>query len=381
MRKLIILMMIAGLILSGAHSAIAADTIKIGHPGDFSGVYSFYDSPVRDGALFAIDEINASGGVLGRKLELMARDSRNDQGLGVRLAEELIRDGAVYLIGTTGDPFLAQGSVACAAGVPISTGDGTAPTLVGDAGECAFQVCMSDNVQGAVAAEYAYKKGYRSTYIVKSTEIPYTNNLPTYFQKAFEKLGGKVLGIELYRIESGDFSAQVTKLANLKQKPDFIFTPMFLPDTPVFMRQLRAAGIKIPVLSTDGNHDESLTNAGRAVEGLVFTTHGYPTPGSEFAKKWQAYEEKTGKAPTSVAFGVGYDEMYFLKMAIEKAGSADPKKIIEGLKKVTGFQGVLGEYNMDPNTRRTQKPVCLLEVKDGAFDFVDQFYPKYVPDI
>ena len=78
MRKLIVLMMIAGLILSGAQSAIAADTIKIGHPGDFSGVYSFYDSPVRDGALFAIDEINASGGVLGRKLELMARDSRND---------------------------------------------------------------------------------------------------------------------------------------------------------------------------------------------------------------------------------------------------------------------------------------------------------------
>ena len=68
-------------------------------------------------------------------------------------------------------------------------------------------------------------------------------------------------------------------------------------------------------------------------------------------------------------------------MAIEKAGSADPKKIMEGLKQVTGFPGVLGEYNMDPNTRRTQKPICLLEVKEGSFSFVDQFYPKFVPDV
>jgi len=143
MGKLSILLMMGSLIFLGADGTMAAGKIKIGHPGDFSGIYSFYDSPVRHGAQFAIDEINAAGGVLGRKLELMARDCRNDQGLGVRLAEELIRDGAVYLIGTTGDPFLAQGSVACAASVPISTGDGTAPTLVGDIGECAFQICMS----------------------------------------------------------------------------------------------------------------------------------------------------------------------------------------------------------------------------------------------
>ena len=82
-----------------------------------------------------------------------------------------------------------------------------------------------------------------------------------------------------------------------------------------------------------------------------------------------------------MAFGVGYDEIYFLKTAIEMEGSAEPKKIMEGLKKVKGFQGVLGEYSMDPNTRRTQKPICLLEVKGGQFSFVDQFYPKYVPDI
>ncbi|MCK4359496.1 MAG: ABC transporter substrate-binding protein [Candidatus Cloacimonetes bacterium] len=381
MCKLLILLLIIGRAVMGCGLATAKKSIKIGHPGDFSGPYSFYDSPVSNGARFAIDEINAAGGVLGMPLGLVSKDCRNDQGLGVRLTEELIRDGAVYIIGTTGDPILVQGTVSGAAGVPISTGDGTAPNLVGDMGKCAFQICMSDNIQGALAAEYAYNQGYRTAYMVYSTETPYTNNLPTYFQKAFEKLGGKVLGYELYRIESGDYSAQVTKLTNLSTKPDFIFTPMFLPDTPVFIRQLRTAGLTYPVISTDGNHGESLIKAGKAVEGLIFTTHGYPTNGNKADKLWQSYKAKTGNYPVSIAFAVGYDEIYYLKQSIESVGSAEPEKIIEGLSKVSNFDGVLGTYTMDPKTHRVKKPVTIIGVKDGAFVFVDQFYPGYVPDI
>ncbi len=380
MRKLITIICVLAGIMLGAGTGFCADTIKIGHPGDFSGVYSFYDVPVRDGARFAIQEINRAGGVLGRPMELIARDCRNDQGLGVRLTEELIRMGVVYIIGTTGDPIIAQGTVACAAGIPISTGDGTAPTLVADMGPCAFHLAMSDNVQGAVAAKYAYDQGYRNAYVIQSTEIPYTKNLPMYFKAAFEKLGGKVLGIEQYRIDAGDYSAQVTKIANLKRTPDVIFTPMFIPDTPIFMRQLRAAGVEIPVISSDGNHDESLMEAGKAVEGLVITTHGYPTPGSPFGDLWERYTQAQGKPPASVAIGVGYDEAYIVKTAIEKAGSAKPAAIIEALRNLKGFKGVMGEYTMDPQTRRSRKPVALLKVSGGKFKFIDQFYPDFVPN-
>ena len=222
------------LLLCAAGPAPAADTIKIGFVGDFSNVYSFYDVPLRDGARLAVEEINAAGGVLGKKLELVVRDGRNDQGASVRMTEELIRDGAIYMIPTTGDPAVAQGLIACQHKVPVSTGDGTAPTLVGDMGPCAMQWCISDNVQGAVSAQFAYEKGFRKIFMVLSTEIPYTKNLPQYFKKAFEKLGGTIIGEEQYRIDSGDYSAQVTKIANLKEKPDAIFTPMFLPTPPFF---------------------------------------------------------------------------------------------------------------------------------------------------
>jgi branched-chain amino acid transport system substrate-binding protein len=381
MKKTVIRILFFGLIFFTTHAAAASDVIKIGHPGDFSGPYSFYDAPVSDSAQFAIDEINDAGGILGKQLKYIARDSRNEQGLGVRVVEEMVREGVSYFIGTTGDPILAQGSVACAAGIPISTGGGTAPTLVGDMGKCAFQISMSDNIQGSLAAEYAYKKGYRKAYLLYSTEIPYTKNLPIYFQKAFEKLGGKVIGHELYRIESNDYAAQVTKLSSLSNKPDFIFTPMFIPDTPVFLRQLRSAGSTIPVISTDGNHDDSLINAGKAVEGLVFTTHGFPIKGNKVDALWEKYKAKTGKFPVSIAFAVGYDEIYFLKSVIEATGSAKPKDIIKGLNTAAPFEGVLGTYIMDPSTRRVKKPVTIISVKNGAFAFEDQFYPSYVPGI
>lgn len=353
--------------------------IRFGQVADFSDVYSFYDVPVRDGALYAIEEINAAGGVLGRQLKLVAIDGRNDQAETTRATEELLDSGVSYLIGTTGDPFLAQAALACEAGVPISTGDGTAPTLVGDAGECAYHVIMSDNLQGAVAAEYALGVGHATAYLLFSPEIDYTNLLPQFFQEAFENSGGTVIGSAAYTMIAGDYSAQVTEIGNLDPAPDVIYTPMFIPDTPVFMRQLRQAGINIPVISADGNHDVSLLDAGEAVEGMVFTTHAFPSEGSALADLFDTVAE-TGSYPDSVVFGLGYDEIYMIASIIEAQGDASAAAILAGLPSLS-YEGVTGSVNMDPDTRRADKSVALVGVVDGELRFVDQFVPEFVPAV
>jgi branched-chain amino acid transport system substrate-binding protein len=354
--------------------------ITIGYVGDFSNVYSFYDIPIREGAQYAVEEINANGGVLGRKLELITRDGKNAQEESIRAAEEMLTDrGVDYMIGTTGDPLVAVGTLACQSGVPISTGDSTAPTLVGDMGDCAYQIVMSDNVQGAVAGEYAAKQGYKTAFLLSSTEIPYTNNLPRYFTASFEESGGRIVGREQFRIDAGDYSAQVTKIRNMSPKPDVIFTPMFVPDTPVFMRQLRAAGVQIPVISTDGNHDPALLKAGAAVEGMVFTTHALPREGTALGDFFSAFREKTGKDPSSVVTAVGYDEIQFIKAALDKAGSADHDALRQAMA-TTSIEGISGKISMNADTRRSEKPVTVVQVKDGRFAFVDQFFPKVVPE-
>src|SRR3990170_5846477 len=107
---------------SGDGGSASGEPIVIGFPADLTTDWAYYDSPMQEGAQFAVDQINESGGVLGRPLELKTVDMRNDVAEGAKVTQQLIDEGAVYLIGTVGDGILAEGQVACAAGIPISTG-------------------------------------------------------------------------------------------------------------------------------------------------------------------------------------------------------------------------------------------------------------------
>lgn len=379
--KILNVSVLFSLMLFAFNHASAKESIKIGMIADLSGDYSFYDGLVRDGAQFAFDKINKEGGILGQPIEFIVHDGRGDQSLSVRLTEEVIDKGVSYFIGTCSQPLVAMGRIACEAGVPISTGCSTAPVLVGQMGPCAFQWAMTDNVQGSAAAQWAYGHGYRTAYLLQSTEYPYTKDLPLYFGDAFEKLGGEVMGILEYRLFAGDYSAQVTKLASLSPKPDVIFTPMFLPDPPPFMRQLRAAGLDIPVIGGDGMYDNSILEVGKSMEGLVFVCHGFPAKGNPMDGLYNRYKGAKGEFPAGTIFGIGYDEGYIIKKAIEVAESPKPSKLLSTLPTIKGFKGVTGETNMNPQSRLAKRPGWVVEIKNGAFSFVDVVSPSYVPEI
>lgn len=366
---------------NGGGGGASGEPILIGFPADLSTDWSYYDAPMEEGAQFAVDQINDAGGVLGRPLELKTVDMRNDVAEGAKVTQQLIDEGADYLIGTVGDGILAEGSVACGAGVPISTGLGTAPSLVGDMGDCAYQLVMSDNIQAAVMAEYALEQGYDAVYVLGSSEIPYTKNLPVYFSDAFENGGGTVVGTDEYKIGAGDYSAVVTKIANADPAPDAIYTPMFIPDSNVFLRQLRQAGQTMPVLSADGNADPALLDAGaRAIDGLTFTNSVCTAEGDPKVQAfYDDYNAAYGKDPSSYVAVIGYDEVNILKSVIEAQDSAEPTDIITGLAQVD-YTGISGHVVMDPDTRRAEKPASLLQMDGSTFTCLGQAqFPSYVP--
>ena len=366
---------------NGGDGGASGEPIIIGFPADLSTDWAYYDAPMEEGAQFAVDQINEDGGVLGRPLELRTVDMRNDVARGAQVTQELIDEGAVYLIGTVGDGILAEGSVACGVGVPISTGLGTAPSLVGDMGECAYQLVMSDNIQAAIMAEYALEQGYDSVYVIGSSEIPYTENLPVYFQDALENGGGSVVGTDEYKIGAGDYSAVVTKIANADPEPDAIYTPMFIPDTNVFLRQLRQAGVTIPVLSADGNADPALLDAGeRAIDGLTFTNSVCTAEGDPAVKQfYDDYNARYGEEPSSYVAVIGYDEVNIAASVIEAQDSAEPSAIIDALSQVD-YTGISGHLTMDPETRRADKPAALLQMDGTEFTCLGQpDFPAYVP--
>ena len=336
----------------GGGSASGSPTgtpIVIGFPADLTTDWAYYDKPMEQGAQFAVDKINDAGGLLGRPLQLKTVDMRDDVAEGAKVTQQLIDDGAAYLIGTVGDGILAEGQVACTNGIPISTGLGTAPTLVGSMGDCAFQFVMSDNIQAAVGAEYSLKQGYTTAYVLGSNEIPYTKDLPVYFTKAFENGGGTVVGTDEYKIGAGDYSAVVTKITSVNPPPDVIFTPMFIPDSVVFLRQLRQAGSTIPVLSTDGNADPALLDAGKkAIDGLTFTNSVCTAEGDPAVQQfYDDYHARYGKDPASYVAVIGYDEVNLVANAITAAGSTDPAALKDKLANMD-YTGISGHVQMDP---------------------------------
>lgn len=361
----------------------SSDPIIIGFPADLSTDWSYYDSPMQEGAQFAVDQINDNGGVLGRQLELRTVDMRNDVAEAAKATQKLIDDGAVYLVGTVGDGILSEGSVACGAGIPISTGLGTAPSLVGDMGTCAYQLVMSDNIQAAVLAEYALATGYQTAYVLGSSEIPYTKDLPVFFADAFEHGGGTVVGEDEYKLGAGDYSAVVTKLANADPAPDAVFTPMYIPDSVVFLRQLRQAGLAMPVLSTDGNADAALLDGGEsAIDGLTFSNSVCTAEGDPDVQAfYDDYSERYGSDPSSYVAVIGYDEVNLLAATIEAAGSAEPADIIEALATVD-YTGISGHVVMDAATRRANKPAALIQMDGTSFTCLGQpAFPDYVPPV
>ncbi len=368
---------------TGGTGAASGEPIVIGFPADLSTDWAYYDAPMQEGAQFAVDEINENGGVLGRPLELRTVDMRNDVAEAAKVTQQLIDEGAVYLTGTVGDGILAEGQVACAAGVPISTGLGSAPTLVGDMGTCAYQLMMSDNIQAAVLAEYALAQGYQTAYLLGSNEIPYTRDLPIFFGDAFEQGGGTVVGEDQYKLGAGDYSAVVTKIANVDPAPDTIFTPMYIPDSAVFLRQLRQAGVDIPVLSTDGNGDAALLDAGvKAIDGLTFSNSVCTAEGDpDIQAFYDSYNARYGSDPSSYVAVIGYDEVQIVADAITQAGSAEPDAIIEQLAQVD-YTGISGQVQMDPTTRRANKAVALVQMDGATFTcLTPPDFPAYVPPV
>jgi len=379
------LVAVSGLLLSGCSTPAGgdADTILIAQVGDYSGDWSFYDIPFRDGMQIAVDEVNADGGIDGTELEFMTVDGRGDQAESVRGVEEALDAGAVYISGTTASgAWQAQAAVACEEGVPITTGDGSSPTLVLDAGECTFHVLMLDSIQGAVGAEYALEQGYENAYVVLSSDDSYTAGLGSYFADAFENGGGTVLAEEEFRIGASDFNVQITDIAAMSPTPDVIYLSMFTPDTPQFLRQLRASGIDVPVISGDGSVDSSVLDAGVAAEGLVTTFHAWPSEGSDvekfLAKNFP--DSDASSAPQNLVSAAGYDEVMLIVQAIKAAGEATPAALLEALKGLE-FEGVTGSLTIDPETRQANKSVTLVGVTDGQYVYLDSFVPSYVPTV
>jgi branched-chain amino acid transport system substrate-binding protein len=368
--------------IAGTAVALADDTIVIGFGGGLTGRLAYYDRQTRNGAQMAVDEINAAGGIAGEfKIEFQVRDVRSEAAASAAAGREFVAARAKIMIAPCDrDLALAFSGPAEDADIPVIAPCASTPTLAVEAGHGVFQIYPSDNLQAAVLAKFAREQGYGMAYVLREPDTPYDRKLPRYFEEAFEKLGGKVVSTGSYVWGQQDFGTQAARIKNLNAPPDVIMTAASEPEFPIFLSQLRAAGIDTPVLGSDAIDSPTTLALGDVAEGVVYTAAGYPAEGNALAKFYGDYVAKLGAdAQTDVTpyAATAYESVKLVEAAVAKAGTTDGAAIRDALEGMADFRSITGSrITLAGANRIALRDVALIRIEKGAKTLVKMLRPE-----
>ena len=349
-KKHVLLLAVVSIVF--AAPAFAAETIKIGEIATVTGDFSAYGVAEVESVKITVEEINAAGGILGRQIELIMYDCRTRQEDMVDAARRLVeQDKVVAVIGPSGSGLcLAASPIFNKAQVPHI---GTLPTnpLVtqdeqGNVRPYNFRICFLDPYQGRMMAYFAFKDlGLKKAAILYDVGSDYSQGQREFFVGSFKEYGGRIVADEGFRTEEVDFSSHLTNIKN--SGADVVIFPFMGKSLPLAVKQARELGIDLTIVGGDGYGDFMWEVAGDALGNSYWVSHvdRYDPALAPFFEK---YKEKTGAECKEFMTAVmAYDCVYWLKDAIERAGSDDPVKIRDALAATSGLQLMHAVLTMD----------------------------------
>jgi len=347
------------------------DTIKIGINTELSGAVASYGTNAANGALLAIEEINAAGGVLGKQLEPLSRDCKSIPDEAMSVSAALVGEKIVAQIGPlTSGNVAGSTSVMMENQIPLLAPAATAVNVTVDekankVRDFIFRVCYLDSDQGRRMANFALEElNVKNAAIYGSTSDDYATGLAKYFKEEFTAKGGTIVAEEGFVNGDKDFRATLTKIKSAN--PEFIYVPGYYTEVAVLIKQAREMGITCPIGGGDGwDSPDMVSVAGaEALNNTYFTNHySVEDPDPAIQSFVEAYKAKYNKLPDSFA-ALGYDAAKLLADAIERAGEAYPIKIKEALEATKDFPGITGTMSIDEN-HNPVKNIVVIEYKDG----------------
>ena len=353
----------------------AQETVKIGEFASLTGKEATYGQTVNKGTRLAFEEANASGGVLGRKLELLTEDDQSKPGESATVVKKLIsRDKVVAILGElTSGRTLEAAPVAQAAKIPLVSPGATAVEVTAK-GNYIFRVCFIDEFQGTVMAKFALDTlKVRRVALLSSVSSAQSVGLAKFFRERLTAGGGTIALEQKYSEGDKDFRAQLTaiKAANVEA----LFVPGYYAEAALISKQARELGLTFPLLGIDGWESSQLISVGgAAVEGCYFSTHYSPENQASavvaFNQRFRARWQEDSNALSALA----YDAARVLIDAIRRAGSTEGAKIRDALAATKNYAAVTGTITFDAQ-RNPTKSAVVLTVKNGKFTFVQDVNP------
>ena len=345
------------------------ETIKIGGMAPLTGALAIYGVTTTNGAELAVKEINENGGVLGKKIEYVMLDTKGDSTEAVMAYNKLVDEKVAGIIGeVTSKPTLAVAEVAVQDNMPLITPTGTQVDIT-EAGPNVFRVCFTNPYQGKVLAITSKERlGADTVAVMLNNSSDYSDGITKAFIEESEKLGMKVMGVEGYSDGDKDFRPQLTKLAAMN--PDVVLIPEYYEQAALIATQAREVGVKSIFVGSDGWDGIAKTldkSSYSAIENSYFTNHFSMEDQSEKIQNFLKDYRETYKEDPSAFSALGYDAIYMMKSAIEKAGTTDKQKVIDALKGIE-YDGITGYLTFDDHNNPV-KAVTVLKIENGKYIF------------
>ena len=379
-------LMIVGMFFVATITAIptfaSKDEIKIGVLMGLTGPWASIDGPAWNGIKLAVKQINDQGGLLGKTVRAICIDTKGEEAETIAAAHRLVSVEKVSTIVGYCDSHwvLAASPIAKREGIPFITPGATLPLIPEMCG--AFLACFGDNAQAAAMAQYAYEDmGLRRVVVLRDVACDFSMAVTAYFIDSFEHFGGEIAYTDSFKTGDVDFSAQVGRLKS-RRGVDGVYVGAIPDNCGLIVKQIREAGIEMPILGEDGFDTELLVKVGgEYAEDVVFATHvGLSSDMPSMVKFVEDYKKMFDRKPENAFAPLGYDAMNLLAQAIRDANSSEPDKIMDALESMKDFKGVTGTISYSPGQRVPMKEVSILKVENGKFELVKSFIPRYMPD-
>lgn len=363
-----------------------SNAVKVGMNLELTGDIPAVGASSKNAAELFFDQLNEKGGVTladgAKKVSLVIRDNGAKADQSASVAQQLISSqGVVAMIGPNSSACaIPAGEIAeslkCVMISPWSTNPKT--TLDQASGvpkRYVFRGCFTDPFQAIVLAKFATKDlGAKKAAVLYDVSSEAPLGQATLFRDTFTAAGGEIVAFETFTTGDKDFSAQLTNIR--EAAPDIIFLPTYYNDVPLIAQQARRLGITAQLIGSDAwSSPEIIKLGGADVDGSYFCNHFSTQIATDEAKKFIAdYTAKYGQAPDDVA-ALTYDACGLVTEALKAGGKNDREALREAFAQIREYKGVTGTFRFEPGSGDPIKSAVVLQIKDGAFQWVTNAQP------
>jgi branched-chain amino acid transport system substrate-binding protein len=349
----------------------AADTVKIGVMGPMTGSWASEGQEMKQVAELIAQDLNAKGGVLGKKLVIVSEDDGGDPRSASLAAQRLATQGIVAVVGTYGSSVTeATQNIYSEAKIPQIANGSTAIRLTEKGIKTFFRTCPRDDEQGMVAVQAIEKLGFKKVAILHDNTT-YAKGLADEAKGLLEKKGAAIVFFDALTPGERDYTAILTKMK--AAAPDVVFFTGYYPEGGLLLRQKKEMNWPVPFIGGDAtNHPDLVKIAGKdAAAGFFFLSAPLPKDlPTEQAKAFlDAFSKKYGNPPSSIYAVLAGDGLRVAVAAMEATKSTDATKITDYLHaSLKDFPGLTGKISFNDKGDRVGEVYRVYKVDaDGNF--------------